>query len=255
MKNILLSLFTIGVLGVTLTSATAAWFTSGVTAADNEITTGTLMMAMDSTQSHTYTYTGGWVLPTAYNIARDLDGVMQDMADFEPWTNAEPGVAAAYDGTWPRPAGNFSVWVTVRNRGTLAFDYQGYATGAWTNTPRIDAGVPGCVEVDPNDNLVVVDNVHRYAATPTSGCENHEECQNLRDALIGLGTWTPASVTAEDVSSPSVITGEDLGPNEFVVYRVDMHLSTDANNCYQGATYEYDLVGQAKQLDAPNWTE
>jgi len=103
LKKILKSLLVLGVLGVTLGGATKAWFTSQVTAADNEITTGTLMLAIDSSQEHGYRDAGSWAFPLAYTVVEDIDGVETTYDHtFETWANAEPGVSVPFTNVWPK---------------------------------------------------------------------------------------------------------------------------------------------------------
>ncbi len=259
LKKILKSLLVLSVVLATVGTATRAWFTSTVTAADNEVTTGTLLLAVDSTRTHTYS--GDWNLYDAYNVVRDVDGVSEDREDFEPWVNAEPGVFVAYSGgagVETLPAGNFSVWVAVRNKGTLPLNYRFRTSGGWVaDSGRLGDGTCGS---SGNANLVQVKEVYRYgnlSHNPDTGCESHEECRNIRDALMDLGTgWTPASTTVDTfVLSPGDWVDDDvtLNEKEFAIYRLDMNLSENAGNCYQGATYLYDLTAQAKQVDAPSF--
>lgn len=236
------------VLGITGT-ATSAYFTSSVTAADNEIVTGTLMLAIDSTQTHTDNAT--WTFPHAYNVVRDVDGVVTKGNSLETWTNAEPGSYVTFS-SWPREKGNFSYWVAVRNRGSLDMYYRLYPNqaGAWSLTRTVDELGNSCGTGDPS--LVRVRNVHRYAVTPSGGCESDEECRNLRDALQGMAgySWTPTTTSAIDVAgNPLNNFGNDvlLKANEFAIYRVDMQLVTSAGNCYQDATYSYEVSGEARQ--------
>jgi len=270
-KKILKSILVLTVLLGTVGGATKAWFTSTVTAADNEITVGTLMLAVDSTWNHTYS--GAWGSPNADIVVQDEDGVSIQYNNFEAWTNAEPGAYVAYSAeagadTWD--TGNYSIWMSIRNRGTLDLNYRAAVTGAWTNLPRAatDPACQAAYDLDgtgSDPTLVKVRNVHRYDVGVGSGCENHEECRNIRDGLL-TGPWTPQSAGTHDLTADPVAgyyygtddgiasgTDIDLAPEEFVVYRVDLQLSETAGNCYQGATYQYDLVGEAKQLDGPAW--
>jgi len=245
-KRIIKSLLVLTVVLATAGTATRAWFTSQVTAADNQIVTGTLLLAIDSTRTHTYV--GTWGYPDAYVVVEDVDGVSTPYYTFEPWTNAEPGAYAVYDGVWPRPAGNFSAWLAIRNKGSLEENYRAYALGDWIDGPRF--GTSGCPSLaGAVDMLVSVANVHRY---PSDDCQGSQECANLYYGLK-TGPWTNKAGVTADNSGPVAGYYNDflsLAANEFVIYRVDFNLSSTADNCYQGATYEYDLVGQAKQLSA-----
>lgn len=264
--------------GIT-TGSTSAYFSSVVTAPDNEITTGTLLMAIDSTQNHgAYLGTGYLESPAdptlwdGYNLAvQNLDGTVANNGEFEAWSGVAPG-----DST--------SVWAAVTSRGTIPFNFRSAATGEWTAGPRFGGDIAGpdglsgtadditcpATPADGDASLVSVTNVHLYRATNAGGgCESDAECINLRDSLLAEGyTAHQAGVTAGD-SGP--VTGyyygtEDgadgtsggsrllLAEDEFVIYRIDLELDGPAtNDCYQGATYNYDLTGEAKQEADPAW--
>jgi len=155
----------------------------------------------------------------------------------------------------PRPAGNFSIWLAVRNRGTLPLQYEAAANGSWTLIPRVTSDQTNCGLLTPDPSLVRVMNIHRYNVSASAGCNNHIPCQNLRDALVNL-SWVPHPTTVANDSGPILGWYDEssdvtLQGHQFVIYRVDLQLSENAGNCYQGATYTYDLVGQAKQVGAP----
>lgn len=247
MKRLLKAFLVIASVLAVAGTASSAYFTSSVTAADNDITTGTLMVAIDSTRTHSYS--PNWSLYDAYNVVKDVDGVTIAGNPLETWSNVEPGVYSTFS-DWPRQDGNFSYWIAVRNRGTLDMYFKVYPNqnGSWTLTRTVDELGNSCGVGDPN--LVRVRNVHRYAVTPTQGCENDEECRNLRDALQSVGSWSPVSTTAVDViGNPLTNFGDNvlLGANQFAIYRVDMQLISSAGNCYQNATYQYDLDVDARQ--------
>ncbi len=276
MKKILKSLLVLAAVSVTMAGATRAWFTSTVTAKDNEISTGTLMLAVDSTRTHSYS--PNWTLYDAYTVVRDLDGESDQRETLEAWTNAEPASYVAYEdyvasGEDPDEPGNNSVWMTVRNRGSLPAKAYLNMTGEWTDLPRI--GSASCTsvadEASANHNLVRARKVHIYGGG-SSACENHEECRNLRDALEGLGSWSniPATYSTVDVdyntglggtgatfylSTDTTADGDAiyLQPNEFVVVRVDLNLSTSADNCYQNGTYLYDVTLNGSQEANLSW--
>ncbi len=253
----------LSVLLLTVGGATKAWFTSTVTAEDNEIQVGTLLLAVDSTQNHgAYLGTGYLEDPTipanrdGYNVVRELaDGSILNNNTFEAWENAAPG-------------DTFSVFAAVRNNGTLPLNARAMATGEWTAGPRFGTGTCPSTPGDADPSLVSVSNVHLYRATAAGGCEGVDECRNLRDALIGAG-YTPhfAGVTAGDsggVSGYYYVTedGTDgsstgsqvlLDEDEFVIYEVELTLSNTTDNCYQGATYLYDLTAEGKQEADPAW--
>ena len=235
-KSVLLLSMVVGVVGF----SSRALFSSSVTSTDNVITTGTLMAAVDSTQNHT-SVVGTWTFPNAYNVVRDVDGNIVVGDPLESWTGAAPNDV-------------FSYWVAVRNRGTVPFTFIANAVGDWETLPRI--GTAACnadgiyTVADADQYLVSVTNIHRYAATPTGGCESNIECQNIRNALIGLGTWTTATTAGADDLTPAEIMAGDgtvIGANEFAIYRVYVQLG-DADNCYQGATYNFDFTVDATQI-------
>src|SRR5258706_4777112 len=118
MKNILRSVVVFGLVAATTVTATLGYFTSNVSATGNLIQTGTLRLALDST------------LPGAgnagYVVAYDNNGTVTQLANFPTVTDMAPGLTK-------------SVYVAVRNIGTMPFDYRANITGSWGN-PTIDAG-------------------------------------------------------------------------------------------------------------------
>ncbi len=265
-KKVLRSLLVISMVMLLSAGATKAWFTSEVIAEDNEIIVGSLMLALDSSREHTYD--GTWGLYQAYTVVEDVDGVSTQYETFEPWINAQPGIYVPYignSGADVLPAGNKSIWVAFRNKGSLPMKVAGSAAGSWYEVPRMDPG-GACDGQTPDDTLVVPRNVHFYASSgsDTANCENHEECRNIRDGLM-TGPWSYAQgVSVVDVSGDPISgvvygssdgtdtgTAFELEPNEFVIARIDFHLDESTDSCYQGATYHYDLTGYAYQLGQP----
>lgn len=232
-RKTLKSVLVLTVVLATAGGATKAWFTSSVTASDNEIQTGTLLMAIDSTDSlDAYTATG-------YVVAQqNADGTKVQYNNFPDWTVAAPGDA-------------YSVYLAVRNKGSLPFNFRAAAVGGWLSGSRF--GTSGC----PTDaaaadaNLVSVASVHRYAS---GNCESELGCRNVRDWLNSYGTWAERSGTTVATSGPVSGYYDDglmLDPNQYVLYRVDMGLDDGGtDDCYQGAAYQYDLMGEAKQVGA-----
>ncbi|MBD3279443.1 MAG: hypothetical protein GF390_01900 [Candidatus Pacebacteria bacterium] len=245
MKKLLKSLLVLAVVATTSVTSTQAYFTSEVTVEDNEIVVGTLLLALDAAQEDSYV--GTWGHPNAYNLVRENeDGSVTQTYTLEAWTNAAPGETNTYT-------------VGIRNRGTLDMNVRAAATGAWVDGPRFGTGgCPSTADADPT--LVSVSNVHQYAVTAGGGCESDNGCNNLRDGLASVGAWTPVSgLTAAD--SGSVVGwyhgdtdgGGDgdalytLAESEYAVYQVEVTLSPATDNCYQGATYHFDLTAQGKQ--------
>ncbi len=206
-----------------------------------------MLLAIDSTKTHSYV--GTWGYPNAYVVVEDVDGVSIQYYTFEPWANAEPGVPVSYS-SWPTAAGNFSVWLAVRNKGTLPLNYRYKIknTGDWIAGSRF--GTTGCPTLaGANDALVAIVNVHRY---PSDNCQGSLECANLYYGLK-TGPWINKTGVSSGDSNPGTAYYDDtlsLAAQEFVVYRVDLNLNSGTSNCYQGATYQYSSLGQAKQLGA-----
>lgn len=249
MKNILKSVVTIGALSAMMFTATGAYFSSTVVAEDNEINTGTLLVAVDTAQEDSYV--GTWGTPNAYNVIRqNVDTTTTQNGNFITWDNAAPGETQTYT-------------VGIRNNGTIPFKFQSSAAGEWVAGPAF--GSCGTDLVDADASLVSVTNVHQYAATAGGGCEGDIGCRNLRDGLVGLGGWTPvAGLTAGDSGAVAGHYygaldggGDDdnapvlIGEDEFAIYQIEVTLSDTADNCYQGATYEFDLGVEGYQEADP----
>lgn len=236
-KKILKSVLVLALVLATAGTATKAWFTSSVTAADNEIQSGTLLLAVDTAQSETDGRVWG---VDAWNVVRELeDGTVDQRGYFIPWTNAAPGE-------------KHSFYVALRNRGTIGMQVRTTVTGEWVEGPRLE-------ECEPDGSLVQVTNVHQFAS---NNCEGEYGCHNLYYSLTGLG-WEHLPGLESHDASPDPDDGYYYGTvggggqaegnhytmdeNQFAVYRFDVELSEEAGNCYQGATYHFDFVGEARQ--------
>lgn len=271
MKKVLRSLTIVALALTLMVGASSAYFSSSVTAQDNVISTGTLMLAVDTAQNSSYV--GTWGAPNAWEVVRqNLDGSVTQSNYFIPWTNVAPGETNEY-------------FVSVRNAGTIDANIRATATGSWVSGPRFGQTLPGndgvagtgddfacpATPAEADASLVSVSNVHLFAAAPGTGCENQLGCRNLRDALL-TGPWTTLSgLTAGDKTAPEAgyyygtTNGStnyasnqanlfNLGANEFVIYRVSTALNGPAtNDCYQGATYNFDFTVQGKQYNAPTF--
>jgi predicted ribosomally synthesized peptide with SipW-like signal peptide len=274
MKKILKSFLVLAIVLGSAGSATKAWFTSQVSAVDNVIQVGTLMMALDSTRQHVNV--GTWGFDAAYTVVEDIDGVSTQydydgggIDGYEDWSPAAFGLYAPFDGAWPRPVGNFSIWTSVRNRGTMPMNYRLLVNGRWTSMPR--GGTGACSAYNPDGsngdvNIIKVMNIHRYNG---AACGGDQECRNIRDGLEALSVdndpvaGTGVHDTAAQLPLGTYYYGTDDGTaggvaidvdaDEYVVYRMDLQMDPTGvadPNCYQGATYHYDLVGEAKQTNA-----
>lgn len=225
MKTLIKSMLMIAVVVAATTRASLAYFTSQVTAADNQLTTGTLRLGVASTA-----FGGG---NSGYWVAYDDGATGYDGPNIPTVTNMEPGVER-------------SVYVAVANIGSLSFDYRAYALGAWVTGSGLDA------------NMVSVNDVERY---PANNCLANVECEDIYYWLTGAGYTHvgPAATFGTPVTGMfGDMTGFDdlnftLAPQQFAVYKIDVLLSVLADNQYQGQTYEYDLVTQAKQTVAPSF--
>jgi predicted ribosomally synthesized peptide with SipW-like signal peptide len=273
LKSALVILIAVG----TSVGATNAAFTSSVTAADNEIVAGTLRLAIDSTRAHIYatpyTWNGGFGGAGApydsYTVVQDVNGVSTAGLPLETWTNAAPGTFVPYvyqPGADVLADGNHSYWIALRNAGTVPLKVKANVTGgSWTMDPAVAATV-ACTGADLNAvPTVSVRNVHIYA---TDNCESHEECHNIYYGLK-TGPWTNATTVAYDYYNPGYTplsgpvyassngtsggTPIQINGQQFIVARVDVNfddtlVAPAIQNCYQGATFSYDLTGDATQV-------
>jgi predicted ribosomally synthesized peptide with SipW-like signal peptide len=277
MKTLIKSLLTIAVVSVATVQATGAYFTSTVSAENNQIEAGTLRLAIDSTQVHTNA-ADTWGFPIAYTVVEDVDGLSTQYNTLETWLNAAPGPYAGYTneaGADSWADGNYSYWVAFRNNSTISMKVSGDVdSGSWTIDPAVQAATLACQTADLNATpTVAARNVHFYAA---DNCEGHEECENIYYGLK-TGPWNYANTFSNGVALYAVdvagapLTGEvyashtgtnagvpmQLDPQEFVIARIDVNFDNAAavgiENCYQGATFEYDLNGYAHQLGDMSW--
>ncbi len=269
MKQVLKSLLVLTTVGSLVVAATGAYFTSTVTAADNQIIVGTLALGVDSTRIHTRDGLNTWGDPTqdGYTVAQDVNGVSTSYYSFEPWLNAAPGPYFSYvnsSGADVLPDGNKSYWVAIRNNGSIDLKARAFATGSWYSVPR-KATNPACFTLVPDPSLVTVKKVTIYGTTGGSNiCKSHEECENIYYGLISLGAgWTYS--TDSDVAGADIEVNSPVGnvyltsdgtsggapiilkQNEFVLARVDLNFNT-SDNCYQGAEYRYNLTVNGYQL-------
>jgi hypothetical protein len=148
------------------------------------------------------------------------------------------------------PGETRSVYVSLRNNGSLPFDYRANISGTWGNG-GLDA-----------QNVLGVSNVHRYAA---NNCTAEVECEDIYYWLVG-GGWVnfPTAVAGDfgslgnaqssnyfghaDLTTDGVNT---LAANQFTLFRIDFTMSPAAGNDFQGQTFTYSLNAQAKQTNAP----
>lgn len=224
LKKLLKSLLVIGLLGVTVAGATKAWFTSNVTAADNQIQTGTLRAAIGTTAD----VLGGG---SGYTVVYDNDGEPTQVGFFPVITNIQPSTAG-------QTAEEKDVYVAVFNTGSLPFNYQSYISGLWV-TPD-----------DGEASLMQVRRIHRYA---TDNWEGEWGASNIRTWLNTAGyTWQPG-VTADTWFNWTGIfnDGQTVNPMSYQVYKVSVGLSSEAENKYQGGAYQYVMYLQTKQINAP----
>lgn len=229
---------------VTAAGTTQAFFSSVAIASNNTITTGTLTLALDTTREHgtiAIPTFGPYPGSTAYNVVTG-DTIN---TSFEPFSGAIPGATP------------YSYWVSFRNASTVPFKFRANAGGHWSSLPN--AGTGNCPTLEGTDpSLVKVVETHLYDLD-TTDCASIPSCKNLRDALdiswipkIGLTTSDTGPVpNGTDIlgiyESGNEHPDITLGSNEFVIYRIDLQLDTQADSCYQDATYQYALTGKAIQ--------
>ncbi len=281
MKKILKSILVLGFLGVVVVGATRAWFSSKVTASDNEIVAGTLRLAVDAGDPVT---TGRIWGTDAWNVAyQSTDGsVVQQTRLFPIWDEAEPGTTYSY-------------YMGLRNVGSVPSNVRFNTSGEWVSGPRFGgtlAGVDGingttddvyCPLITDNTGVngwplankaIKMNTIHQFAS---DNCNSENGCLNLYYGLFSSHTTPHTNVvginsgnrTAYDGGWYYGVTGGggssggtlyELGQYEFVVYRVDMEFDGDADtgsipyDCLQGAIYQLDINAQAKQANpAADW--
>jgi len=254
LKSLLVMVIALGV-GV---GATGAYFTSTVTAANNQIVAGTLALSIDSSD----TVTNGGIaqvfgLPYSWQVAYQTPtGTVQSGTPFTPWTAAAPGDTNNY-------------YVAIRNLGNVPAQVKSSVTGRWVSGPRFGTTLPDntvCPLDGPSADptLVSVTNVRQFA---TGNCLGETGCENLYYGLTNTGYTNASGIVMQDNAAPtgtfySVTSGTPnqanvnrvtFGSSQFAIYRVTAALSgPNTNDCYQGATYTFDLTSSAKQVNDPN---
>lgn len=232
MKNLLRSALVLTASLSLAVVATLGYFTSNVSATGNLITTGTLRLALDST------------LPgsgnAGYVVAYDNNGVMTQLANFPAITNVAPGDTR-------------SVYVAVRNIGSLAFDYRANITGTWSN-PTLDGS-------SPNDTYLTV----TAGRMDQVACTADPECNDIQGWLTGFGFSIVGSSTTPMIADnahntaffghPNLLSDGSytLIQNQYSVFKLDFTLSTAAGNDFQGQTFTWALNAQSKQTTAPSF--
>lgn len=253
MKTIIKSLLLITLVSVLAVKATGAYFTSSVTAADNEIQTGTLLLAVDTARTDISGSTFG---THAWNVVRENeDGTITLGNPFVTWEDAAPGETHPY-------------YIALRNRGTIDMNVR-FAQGAgseWVAGPRFGTGSCPATPAAADPSLVSISNVHQYAS---GNCAGETGCENLYNSLTSLsGGWDHLNgLSVNDAgldggyyyanvggSGLAAGTHLEMGEKEFALYRVDVILNGPAtDNCYQGATYNFDLQADGKQPADTIW--
>lgn len=183
----------------TAATAARAYFTSVAVATDNKISTGTLRLAIDSTDLDN-------PLPNYFNLVTDGSGTP---VHFDTESGAKPG-------------DTFSYWAAFRNAGSMPFTFDFDIDGEW----------PG---LNPECSQTV--EYMSYTRTPFDSCGDDVDCNKLQTGLIDAGF--------------TLQSGQVLEKDEFAIYKIEMDLSVDIPNCYQGADYSFDLTGNATQILAP----
>ena len=167
-KKILKSVLVLSTLLVVVGMGTRAWFTSNITAADNEVEVGTLRSALGSTADVDGAGSG-------YTVVYDNDGTETQVGNFPLLGNMQP---SNYNQTDEEK----SVYMVVFNRGSLPFNYRFKIVGAnWVGS----GGNPALMELR---------HVHRYA---TNSWEGEWGPYNIKTWLDGVGYSWESGVTAE----------------------------------------------------------
>lgn len=274
MKKILKSLLVMAIVAGSVGGATGAYFTSTVSANNNQIVVGTLRLAIDSSRTHTYA-PHVWNPFDSYTVVQDVNGVSTNYNTLEPWLNAAPGPAAPFAHVTPEqtfPEGNHSYWISLRNAGSIPMIVKAnLGSGTWAVDPAVQAANETCTNTHLNEASVLsVPNVTIYTTDGMANiCKSQQECENIYYGLTSLPGWHYATDPAVQVAGnyniiPSSTTvhlsptGAGSAPivlnqNEFVIARVDLNFNT-SDNCFQGATYTYNLTGNAYQVgDVTTW--
>lgn len=281
MKKILKSLFTITVLSFVLFNVTGAWFTSSVTAEDNQIVAGDLRLAIDTPSMTEIGGTGSVWGIHAWNIKYQTeDGTLDSGSGkkFAVWTDATPGESQDY-------------YLGIRNLGNVPTHVRFKISGEWVNGPRFGQTIQ---VVDHDDGTqtqvncpartewstfwnraaekIIIDSVNQYKS---DNCNGDQYCANIYYAyadhsvsqLAGLsantrtsmiyGDWYYGTVEGSGVGSEIFY---NLGENEFALYKTTVKFDeTDVvgyenyTDCLQGATYEMDVHLEGQQDGAGIW--
>jgi predicted ribosomally synthesized peptide with SipW-like signal peptide len=228
LKKVLKSVLVLSLVLATGVGASRAYFTSTVTAADNQVEAGTLRLAVDATGHTESNYDPD--SEAGYWVAYDDGTQTVTNQPFEKLDKMQPGEVQ-------------SVYVGVRNFGNLPLDYRFFFDGSWPNGDDRNQG---------NKNIRV-ERVHRFA---TGDCQGDWGCGNLRDYYQDKGyTWASVSRRNEDNLYLGQIYEEDasLEEEEFNVYRLDFKMLESAGNEYQGQVFTYDMTTEAKQVNASSF--
>jgi len=237
MKRIMRSLVMIGLILITTATASLGYFVKQVTATNNSAQTGTLRLAIDSTQPGAGN--GG------YEVAHD-DGTEKQLAELPAITNLEPGTTR-------------SIYVAIRNTGSLPFAYRARISGSWGNA-TIDNAAPS------NQQFTV-----SAEKMDQSNCGNDADCNNLRAWLNNqgysfVGNYTQALTNANahntsffGASSPAdqnftLQSGATNGTGytgDYSILKLDFLLDPTAGNEFEGQTFAWTLDTQSIQTTAP----
>lgn len=222
-KKLLRSILVLTVVLATAGTATRAWFTSNVTAAENHIETGTLRAGLGTTA---YTTGAG----TSYTVVYDNNGTNTQIANFPVIEDIQPSNPG-------QTAYQKDIYVVVYNHGSLPFNYRSSVVGSWITPP---AGDP---------NLMQVRRIHRYA---TNNWEGEWGPYNIRNWLNGLGYSWQSGVTAGTWNNWTGIfnDGQAVNSMSYQIYKISVGLSSGAGNEYQDGDYQYAMYLQTKQLNA-----
>ncbi len=259
LKSGLIITFALGM----VVAASTAYFMSTVNASSADVNAGTMRLAIDSTHTHTLTQPTDW-----YTVAEDVNGSSVSYAPLSSWQNAVLGAYIPYTNTPGEdtyPSGNQSYWVALRNTGSVPMKLKlNLGGGNWVANPAIETANPLCTSALLDRNSpITARNVHIYQQ---DNCEGHEECQNILLGLKNLDAthpWSyvsslkaPVDIGGSTLSDPVFLTADgtstgtpiQVDSHEFLIARIDLNFDT-ADNCYQGATYNFNVTGEANQLN------
>ena len=237
MKRIMRSIVMIGLILITTATASLGYFVKQVAATNNTAQTGTLRLAIDSTQPGAGN--GG------YEVAHD-DGTEKQLAELPAITNLEPGTTR-------------SIYVAIRNTGSLPFAYRARVSGSWGNATL--------------DNAAPSNQQFALSATKMdqSNCYYDAECNDLMGWLNNQGyrfagnyMQALASANAHDTSffganSPAdqnftLQSGAANGNSytgDYSILKLDFVLNPSAGNEFEGQTFAWTLDTQSIQTTAP----